>query len=165
MTLFRRLEVSSKTTKDYHAVLQALAGMSFPPVGLGEREILDSPFKFLTWLLEDMRASDIALDVETLNLSLASLERCCEWYDEGGEDGVEAKREACVRGAIALVNQCSPEVKPTAQTFLRLIGVAVRGRMGKQAQDLLGQLEEMKPEEEVMRKAFALVVRVWAVYR
>jgi len=165
MSHLRRLHASDKTIRDYHAVLQALAGLQFPPTGLGEKEIVDSPTKFLTWLMDDLRSSDIEVDVETLNWSLAGMERCCEWYGQSGEDGVEAKREACVRGAIAMVNQLSHEVKPNALTFLRLIGVAVKGHMASQAQDLLDQLESMKPGEDVMKKAFAMVVRVWAVYR
>ena len=165
MSLFLRLDASAKTNRDYHAVLKAVAGLRLPPVGLGEREILESPLKFLTWLIDDMRTSGLIIGVETLNLALASLEQCCVWYGQSGEEGADVKCKACVHDAITLVNELDPEVRPNGETFLGLIGVAVRGHMGEQAQDLLRQLEAMEPGEEMMVKAYGMVVRLWAVYR
>lgn len=166
MSLLRRLDVSARTKGDYDAVLRAVEGLSLPPVGAGEKEIVESPLGFLTWLMEEMKESGAVMDVTTLNLSIRALETCCVWHNESGEAGAEGRRDACVNDAVALVNRVGQEVRPNEDTFLALIGVAVRALKAKEAQELLTQLDTLSGGKgEVLAKAYCMLVQLLAVGR
>jgi len=164
--------------EDYEAVLQALAGVELSTATIREKELVQNPLGFLSWVLEEglmkktqggsTAAAAAAAAVgsgaptpEATHAALRILRRACE--EGGGEGGVGGHREAFVQRAVALVSKLAAAGHETDDALCEdLVGVVVWGVSLHRAVEIIKEMEQTHAAPAPLARAQALLISTLA---
>jgi hypothetical protein len=162
---------------DYEAVLQALAGVELSTATMRERELVQNPLGFLSWVLEEglmkktqgsnaaaaaaavaaAAASGGAPTPKAAHAALRILRRACE--EEGKQGGLGGPREAFVQRAVALVSKLVAAGHETDDALCEdLVGVVVWGVSLHRAIEIIREMEQTHAAPAPLARAQALLI-------